>query len=308
MQPSTALSPPEDFDSLPDHTQLPDSDGEIVENFQEAPQAALLTACFRPRLRELHPDGQFIIGMDSGIYWRYTDPPLAGCKSPDWYYVPGVPPMLKGKVRRSYVLWKEHVPPAIAIEFVSKDGSEERDDTPFTGKFWVYEQGIRIPYYAIFDGFRDTLEVHRLRNGRYEPVPANAAGRFPIEPLGVELGLWYALYDGIQGSWVRPWDIATGEMLPSSEERIETAESVAEEFGRELSVECERAENERKRADTATKQAATEAKRAKTEARRANRASKQAETEAKRADALKAQLEKLQAQMRALGIEPHPPA
>ena len=29
--------------------------------------------------------------------------------------------------------------PTVVLEFVSSDGSEERDITPFKGKFWVYE-------------------------------------------------------------------------------------------------------------------------------------------------------------------------
>ena len=50
-------------------------------------------------------------------------------------------------------MWKEILAPTIAIEFVSGDGSEERDSTsPFlnpeakAGQFWVYEQAIRIPF------------------------------------------------------------------------------------------------------------------------------------------------------------------
>ena len=44
------------------------------------------------------------------------------------------------------------------VEFVSRDGSEERDNTPASqgkggnvGKFWVYEQAIRVPYYGIYE-------------------------------------------------------------------------------------------------------------------------------------------------------------
>ena len=51
----------------------------------------------------------------------------------------------------------------------------------------------------------------------------------------------------MEGTWLRAWDSATGEMLPSTEERAEAVESVNDELGRELSDECERAENERKR-------------------------------------------------------------
>lgn len=54
--------------SLPDHTQLPDSDGIFVKKFQEHPQSLLLTSSIRPVLETIHPDGQYCIGQDSGIY------------------------------------------------------------------------------------------------------------------------------------------------------------------------------------------------------------------------------------------------
>lgn len=66
--PSTALTP------FPDHIQLPESDGTFVKNFQEHPQSILLTDSIKPILQKRHPDGQYCIGQDSGIYWRITDP------------------------------------------------------------------------------------------------------------------------------------------------------------------------------------------------------------------------------------------
>src|SRR5262245_14123393 len=108
MQPPTPLAPEQ---ALPDHTQLPETDGSIVTNFQEHPESTLLTGSLEPRLHEIHPDGQYCIGCDSGIYWKVTQPPLDGCKAPDWFYVPNVPPMLEGKPRRSYVLWQEIIRP-----------------------------------------------------------------------------------------------------------------------------------------------------------------------------------------------------
>jgi Uma2 family endonuclease len=113
--------------TLPDHTQLPELDGTFVENFQEHPQSILLTESIEPILQQLHPDGQYAIGQDSGIYRRLTDPPERGAEAPDWFYVPNVPPTLDGQMRRSYVLWQEIVSPLIALEFVSGNGEEERD-------------------------------------------------------------------------------------------------------------------------------------------------------------------------------------
>ena len=106
---------------LPDHTQLPESDGTFVHNFQEHPQSMLLTDSLRPVLKRLHPQGDYCIGQDSGIYWRLTqppEPPERGATAPDWFYVPNVPPTLGGQMRRSYVLWQEWVAPLIVLEFV----------------------------------------------------------------------------------------------------------------------------------------------------------------------------------------------
>jgi hypothetical protein len=45
--------------------------------------------------------------------------------------------MLEGQVRRSFVMWQEAIDPVLLIEYASGDGSEERDQTQETRKFWV---------------------------------------------------------------------------------------------------------------------------------------------------------------------------
>ncbi|MEO0826055.1 MAG: Uma2 family endonuclease [Cyanobacteria bacterium J06642_9] len=213
--------------TLPDHTQLPESDGTFVKNFQEHPQSLLLTSSIRPVLDALHPDGQYCIGQDSGIYWRLIDPPERGAEAPDWFYVPNVPPLLNGQMRRSYVLWKEIVAPLIAIEFVSGDGREERDTTsPFAsedakaGKFWVYEQAIRIPFYAIYEVEKAAVEVYELIANQYHKCNPNDRGHYPIPPMGVELGIWQGHYGNQTLPWLRWWD-SDGNLLLSGEERAE---------------------------------------------------------------------------------------
>lgn len=48
--------------SFPDHTQLPESDGSFVKNFQEHPQSIILTDSITPVLQRIHPDGKYTIG------------------------------------------------------------------------------------------------------------------------------------------------------------------------------------------------------------------------------------------------------
>lgn len=227
--------------SLPDHTQLPESDGTFVKNFQEHPQSILLTSSIRPVLDALHPDGRYCIGQDSGIYWRITEPPERGAEAPDWFYVPKVLPLVKGETRRSYVLWQEYVAPLIVIEFVSGNGSEERDTTsPFeaedakAGKFWVYEQAIRIPFYAIYEVKKSAVEVYELINNRYKKCQPNDRGHYPIPPMGVELGIWQGTYLGDQPlPWLRWWD-REGNLLLTGDERAEQEKQRAERLAAKL--------------------------------------------------------------------------
>jgi Uma2 family endonuclease len=209
-----------------DHTQLPESDGTFVKNFQEHPQSLLLTDAIKPRLAQLHSDGQYCIGQDSGIYWRLAEPPEPperGAVSPGWFYVPDVPPMLNGQYRRSYVLWRELVAPLVVLEFVSGAGSEERDRTPRTGKFWIYERVIRPAYYGIYEVQLSRIEVYELVGSRYQLMEPNTHGHFPIEPMGVALGIWQGEYLGVTVPWMR-WYDNDGILLPLSEERAEYAE------------------------------------------------------------------------------------
>ncbi len=214
---------------FPDHTQLPESDGTVVENFQEHPQSIILTDSLKPVLERLHPDGCYAIGQDSGIYWRETDPPERGSEAPDWFYVPNVPPLLDGRYRRSYVLWREHIHPQIVLEFASGDGSEERDRTPIAqladknqkpGKFWVYENIICAPYYGILEVATGKLEVYELVGGRYHLMRANDRGHYPIEPLSVELGILQGTYQNVTQPWLRWWDLE-GRLLLTGWEQVE---------------------------------------------------------------------------------------
>ena len=242
---------------FPDHTQLPESDGTFVKNFQEHPQSIILTDSLAPVLQALHPDGYYAIGQDCGIYWQETEPPEQGAEAPDWFYVPNVPPLLDGQIRRSYVIWRELVAPSIALEFASGTGKEERDRTPRSldpekksrpGKFWIYEQVIHIPYYGIYEIKTGTLEVYTLVGGFYQKLEPNERGHYPIPPLGVELGLWQGNYQNQNQLWLRWWD-KSGNLLLTGWEQTELERLHVEQEKQRANEEKQRADEEKQRAE-----------------------------------------------------------
>jgi Uma2 family endonuclease len=241
-----------DLFTLPDHTQLPETDNRIVENFQEHPQGMLLTETITPVVQRVHPDGQYAIGHDSGIYWDLSaarsETPIRGAISPDWFYVPNVPPLLQEKVRRSYVLWKELVVPLIVLEFVSGSGAEERDRTAMSGKFWIYERMIRPRYYGIYEVEKASVELYRMDDERYRLLPANRRGHYPISELKVELGIWQGQYLNMTLPWLRWWN-ARGNLLLTGPERVAQEQQRAEQERQRAEQEHQRAEQEHQRAE-----------------------------------------------------------
>jgi len=216
--------------AFPDHTQLPASDGNFVKSFQEHPQSILVTDSLKPSLEQLHPDGQYVIGQDCGIYWQQTDPPEQGAAAPDWFYVPNVSPRINNQIRRSVVLWREYAAPLVALEFASGDGSEERDRTPLSstgavakpGKFWVYERIIRIPYLGVFIVNTGQFEFYHLIDFRYQRLEPNERGHYAIPPLAVEIGLWRGAYlnqaPEDKQLWLRWWDLEGNLLLTGHEQ------------------------------------------------------------------------------------------
>jgi Uma2 family endonuclease len=283
--------------SLPNHLDLPDTDGLPLENSIEQIQNLLLTDSLLPILNELHPDGQYFIGHDVGIYFYVKPKPvdsqeaLKGCRAPDWFYVPDVSPVAAdGDDRRSYVLKDEdYKVPYLIIEQVSAgEGKTERDRAD-EGKMGIYERKLKTPYYAIFDGFRKKtgkakLEVYRLVNDRYVAQQPDVNGRFLIPKLNVLLGFENQVYANRHRPWLRFYDRA-GKLLLGFRERTEVA--------------TQQAEAERKARLEAVQQAEAEAQRAEAE----RKARLEAEEKTKAVEAELAQLKKLLLQQQARSSE-----
>jgi Uma2 family endonuclease len=58
----------------------------------------------------------------------------------------------------------------------------------------VYEQAIWVPFYGIYEVEKAAVELYELVGNRYRRSQPNAAGRYAIEALGVELGIWQGEY------------------------------------------------------------------------------------------------------------------
>jgi hypothetical protein len=136
---TSAVNPPTLTTILPDHTHLPESDGTFVKNFQEHPQSILLTDSIEPILEQRHPDGQYCIGQDCGIYWRLTDPPERGAEAPDWFYVLNVC-LVAGQYQLLATNERGHYPISLlGVELGIWQGRYQNSELPWLR--WWDEQG-----------------------------------------------------------------------------------------------------------------------------------------------------------------------
>ncbi|GAB4201601.1 MAG: Uma2 family endonuclease [Coleofasciculaceae cyanobacterium] len=173
-------------------------------------------------------------------------------KAPDWFYVPKVQPitqrcdseaLLLTADRKSYTPNLEGDTPSIVMEFLSDtEGGEysvKRSYPP--GKWFFYEQVLKIPTYVIFEPESGLLEVYRLQEQRYELELPDPEGRHWLGEMGLFLGVWRGEKEGRTGYWLRWWDEG-GNLLLWGVERLEQEHQRAEQ-------ERQRAEQERQRAD-----------------------------------------------------------
>jgi Putative restriction endonuclease len=203
-------------------------------------------------------------------------------KAPDWLYIaqvnePGVP-------RKSYTPNLEGDIPDIVMEFLSEtEGGEysKRRTTPI-GKWYFYEEILKVPNYVIFEPDSGLLEVYRLGADRYSLEQPDVEGRHWFEVLGLFLGTWRGLKEDRDGYWLRWWD-PEGRLLPWGVEQIE---------------------QERQRTEAAEQRAEQESQRAEQESQRAEQESQRAEQESQRAEQESQRADRLAAMLRAQGIDP----
>ncbi len=275
----SAIAP--SVERLPTHKDLPSSDDLPVDNSYQPTQWRLLIDTVRPHLDRLHPDGKYLAVTDMGIYFKITDPPLKGCHCPDFFYVPGVEPIPPDSIiRNSYVMWYDRISPRLLIELISDlSRGTEYDRTPEEGKFWIYERAIKAENYAIYDPDTATIDLFRLDEDQFKPVPADADGLYSIPSMQLKLGTHFGTYDAMTLNWL--W--------------FYTEDGVR--FPMQAEIEAERADREKGRADHLRNLAMIERQRTDQEKKFALLERERAEQEKQRADSLAAKL-------RDLGIDP----
>jgi Uma2 family endonuclease len=192
---------------------------------------------------------QMLIAANFGLCATLNDTLVI--KAPDWVYVAAVLNPEPTKIRKSYTPNLEGDIPSLVIEFLSDKDDEEYSvrRTPSVGKWFFYEQILKIPTYIIFEPEGGLLEVYRLNgNGRYELELPSPDGRHWIEAMGLYLGTWRGLKIDRSGYWLRWWD-AQEQILPWGVEKVEQAQQQAEQAQQQAEQAQQQAEQERQRAE-----------------------------------------------------------
>ncbi len=188
---------------------LPSEDPEepgLPDEFHDY-QPALLSETFK--LRDYTSEETFS-AADLNLYY---DPEHNWYKRPDWFGVLGKPAGCDShELRLSYVVWQEEISPFIAVELFSPGTAnedfgrtvDERGRPPT--KWSVYEKILQIPYYVIYDRYDDLLSGFRLVNGQYQPMEIGADRKIWLPEANAGLGIWQGKYKRFTREWLRWYD------------------------------------------------------------------------------------------------------
>jgi Uma2 family endonuclease len=205
---SKSITPPTIvWEKLPDDFILPD---DPVDNINQTPIANALSESIS--LAGLLAEDAFTC-TDYGISVTVNGKAIA--KAPDWAYIAHVRVPRKD-IERSYTPHLHGDVPTIVIEIISAtDGGEysKQTETPM-GKWYFYEQILKVPYYGIFEPDSGDLELYFLSQaGIYGRLPIEESGRYWIDGLNLSIAAWKGSRDNRYGYWLRLWD-ASGNLLP----------------------------------------------------------------------------------------------
>jgi Uma2 family endonuclease len=215
------------WEKLPDDFIL---DDEPVDNINQPAIAAALTESLE--LAGLLP-AQSLAMTNYGLCATVNGKTVV--KAPDWGYVPQIRVPRK-EVTRSYTPQLQGDFPAVVMEFLSDTEGGEYSIKPTypPGKWFFYEQVLRVPNYIIFDPDSGLLEAYALNDtGQYKLRSPDTQQRFWLDELGLALGIWQGTRENRTGYWLRWWN-DRGEMLPWGKERAEQERQRAERLAAQL--------------------------------------------------------------------------
>jgi len=215
------------------------------------------------RLTDYARDNYFT-ASDLNLYYDVKHP--LWHKRPDWFLVVDVPRLYDGTdLRSSYVIWQEGQPPYVVVEFLSP-GTEREDlgrfynkasDVPVLnvdlgdedevgvpdpepqsngsrllrkkppGKLEAYETYLRIPHYIVYSRYTQQLRYFKLDGGRYQEqaiAPQNPC--LWIHELGLGLGIWDGVFEGISSHWLRWCDRDGNWLLTDTEQAQQEKEQI----------------------------------------------------------------------------------
>jgi Uma2 family endonuclease len=223
------------WEPLPDDFQL---DEEPVDNIDQTLLAGALSESLE-LADYIQP--QMLVAANLGICATVNEELVI--KAPDWFFVNPMRNLAPRGNRKGYTPHLEGEVPSLVMEFLSdKDGGEysvKRTHPP--GKWFFYEQILKIPTYIVFEPEGGLLEVYRLRGERYELEMPDSEGRHWIEEMRLFLGTWRGEKEGRTDYWLRWWD-EQGNLLLWGVELLQEERQRTE-------AERQRAEAERQRAE-----------------------------------------------------------
>jgi hypothetical protein len=186
------------------------------------------------RLKRFFAGRRVYMASNLLIYYVEGDP--RKCVAPDAFVVKKC---WRGR-RETFLIWKEGRTPNFVLETTSK--TTRREDK---GKKKLIHAALRVGEYFLYDPRGDwlkpPLQGNRLADGVYEPILPDAEGGV----VSQELGIRFVLENGD----LVMFDVATGERLPSAEERALQLQQRADHEKRRADHEKQRAEEAERRAN-----------------------------------------------------------
>jgi hypothetical protein len=209
------------WEKLPEDFVLPD---DPVDNINQPTLAAALTESLE--LAGRLPENA-LTPTNYGICVNVNGQIVV--KAPDWAYIPVIR-VARSEVFMSYTPHLQGEPLAFVLEFVSAtDGGEYSMNPRYPyGKWFFYEQILKVPFYGIFEPVSGDLEMYVLVEGQYRRQPVDDTGRYFIESMNLSLGAWQGQRENRMGYWLRWWD-AQGNILPWRLELVAAERARAEE-------------------------------------------------------------------------------